>query len=302
MVRLEGLSKRYPQGGGVEGVDLEVGEGEVLVLLGASGSGKTTLLHLVAGLLLPDRGRVYLGGKEVTHLPPERRQVGYVFQDQALWPHLTALEHLLLVMPRPDRKEALALLERVGLLDHAGKRPGELSGGQRQRVGLARALARRPKVLLLDEPYSALDPVLREELRLEVRVLLKEMGTTALHVTHDPEEAMLLADRVGVMAEGRLLQVGSPEEVYEAPGSLAAFLALGRANLLPQDGEVLAFRQEWVREGGEVEALVLERRTLRGEVLCRARLPWGEAWVRLEARPGERVGLGFTRLLRFPQG
>ncbi|MCX7850816.1 hypothetical protein [Thermus sp.] len=125
-----------------------------------------------------------------------------------------------------------------------------------------------------------------------MRVLFKKMGTTALHVTHDPEETMLLADRVGVMAEGRLLQVGSPEEVYEAPGSLAAFLALGRANLLPQDGEVLAFRQEWVREGGEVEALVLERRTLRGEVLCRVHLPWGRPGC--ASRPGPGNGWGWA--------
>ncbi|TFU14323.1 ABC transporter ATP-binding protein [Thermus tengchongensis] len=299
MVRLEGVAKRFPGGGGVLGVDLEVGEGEVFVLLGASGSGKTTLLHLVAGLHLPDAGRVFLGGKEVTHLPPERRQVGYVFQDQALWPHLTALDHLLLVMPRPDRKEALGLLERVGLLDHAHKRPHQLSGGQRQRVALVRALARRPQVLLLDEPYSALDPVLREELRLEVRTLLKEQGTTALHVTHDPEEAMLLADRVGVMSQGRLLQVGSPKEVYLHPNSLESFLAFGRANLLRRDGEVLAFRQEWASPGGSLIAEVLERRELRGEVLCRVRLEWGEAWVRLEASPGTRVQLAIQPLLRF---
>ncbi|MFD3004570.1 ABC transporter ATP-binding protein [Thermus tengchongensis] len=300
MVRLEGVAKRFPGGGGVLGVDLEVGEGEVFVLLGASGSGKTTLLHLVAGLHLPDAGRVFLGGKEVTHLPPERRQVGYVFQDQALWPHLTALDHLLLVMPRPDRKEALGLLERVGLLDHAHKRPHQLSGGQRQRVALVRALARRPQVLLLDEPYSALDPVLREELRLEVRTLLKEQGITALHVTHDPEEAMLLADRVGVMSQGRLLQVGSPKEVYLHPNSLESFLAFGRANLLRRDGEVLAFRQEWASPGGSLIAEVLERRELRGEVLCRVRLEWGEAWVRLEARPGERLHLRIDPLLHFP--
>ncbi|GAA6755740.1 hypothetical protein Thermus77420_12160 [Thermus thalpophilus] len=299
MVRLQGITKRFPGGGGVEGVELEVAEGEILVLLGASGSGKSTLLNLVAGLITPDRGRVHLGGKDVTEAPPERRNVAYVFQDLGLWPHLTALDHLLLVMPKPNRKEALALLERVGLKDHAEKRPQELSGGQRQRVALARALARRPKVLLLDEPYSALDPVLREGLRLEVRTLLKETGITALHVTHDPEEAMLLADRIGVMSGGRLLQVGTPEEVYAQPNSLESFLAFGRANLLPVGAEVLAFRQEWVKGEGELEAVVLERRRLRGESLCRVRLPFGEAWVRLESRPGERVRLGIDPLLRF---
>ncbi|MFN3180121.1 MAG: ABC transporter ATP-binding protein, partial [Thermus sp.] len=191
--------------------------------------------------------------------------------------------------------------ERVGLLEHAHKRPHELSGGQRQRVALARALARRPRLILLDEPYSALDPVLREELRLEVRTLLKERGATALHVTHDPEEAMLLADRVGVMSGGRLIQVGSPKEVYQSPSSLESFLAFGRANVFHRDGEVLAFRQEWVARGGDLEAWVLESRTLRGETLSRVRLPWGEAWVRLEGLPGERVLLRIHPLLRFPK-
>lgn len=283
----------------MQGVSLEVHPGEILVLLGASGSGKSTLLNLVAGLLLPDRGRVFLGERDVTRLPPERRQVAYVFQDLGLWPHLTALEHLLLVMPRPDRKAAFALLERVGLLELAFRRPGELSGGQRQRVALARALAREPKVILLDEPYSALDPVLRESLRLEVRSLLKDMGATALHVTHDPEEAMLLGDRVGVMAEGRLLEVGPPQDLYARPRSLAAFLAFGRANVLPDGEGLLAFRYEEVAPGGPLTARVLERREVRGEVLCRVRLPQGEAWVRLEAFPGEEVGLTLLHPRRF---
>ncbi|WP_243031478.1 ABC transporter ATP-binding protein [Thermus altitudinis] len=301
MVRLEAVSKRFPKGGGVQEVDLAVEEGEVFALLGASGSGKTTLLNLVAGLLLPDAGHVYLAGRRVTHLPPERRGVGYVFQDQSLWPHMTALEHLLLVMPRPDRRRAMALLERLGMGEHAHKRPHELSGGQRQRVALARALAREPKVILMDEPYSALDPVLREELRREVRTLLKDLGITALHVTHDPEEAMLLADRVGVVHGGRMLQVGTPQELYERPNSLEAFLAFGRGNVFLLDGEVLAFRQEWVRPGGSLKGLVRERRILRGEVLCRVDLPFGEAWVRLDAWPGEEASLEISPLLRLPR-
>jgi ABC-type Fe3+/spermidine/putrescine transport system ATPase subunit len=300
MVSLLGLEKSFAPGQGVFGVDLEVAEGEVLALLGPSGSGKSTLLNLVAGLLFPDRGRILLGGREVTRWPPERRGVAYVFQDLGLWPHLTALEHLLLVMPRPDPKEALGLLERVGLGGLEGRKPQELSGGQRQRVALARALARRPQVILMDEPYSALDPVLRERLRLEVRALLKETGVTAIHVTHDPEEAMLLGDRVGVMSKGRLLEVDTPRRLYREPRTLAAFLAFGRANLLPEDGHLLAFRYEEVHLGGPLEALVLERREVRGEVLCRVRLPQGEAWVRLEGSPGERVRLGLAQMRRFP--
>jgi ABC-type Fe3+/spermidine/putrescine transport system ATPase subunit len=300
MVSLLGLEKGFAPGQGVFGVDLEVAEGEVLALLGPSGSGKSTLLNLVAGLLFPDRGRILLGGREVTRWPPERRGVAYVFQDLGLWPHLTALEHLLLVMPRPDPKEALGLLERVGLGGLEGRKPQELSGGQRQRVALARALARKPQVILMDEPYSALDPVLRERLRLEVRALLKETGVTAIHVTHDPEEAMLLGDRVGVMSKGRLLEVDTPRRLYREPRTLAAFLAFGRANLLPEDGHLLAFRYEEVHLGGPLEALVLERREVRGEVLCRVRLPQGEAWVRLEGSPGERVRLGLAQMRRFP--
>jgi len=301
-VRLQQVTKRFSGGKGVQGVNLEVAAGEILVLLGASGSGKSTLLNLVAGLLLPDQGRVFLAGKEVTHLAPERRQVAYVFQDLGLWPHLTALEHLLLVMPRADRNEALALLQRVGLAGLEKRQPHQLSGGQRQRVALARALARKPQVILLDEPYSALDPVLRESLRLEVRVMLKDMGATALHVTHDPEEAMLLGDRVGVMAEGSLLEVGPPGELYEQPGSLAAFLAFGRANVLPEPDGLLVFRTEGVAPGGPLPAKVLERRAVRGEVLCRVQLPQGEAWVRLEAQPGEEVHLTLLQPRRFASG
>jgi iron(III) transport system ATP-binding protein len=301
MVKLSGLTKRFPGGAGAYGVDLEVAEGEILVLLGASGSGKSTLLNLVAGLLLPDAGEVYLGGRPATRLPPEARGVAYVFQDLGLWPHLTALEHLLLVMPKPDRNAALALLERVGLLEHAHKRPRELSGGQRQRVALARALARQPRLVLMDEPFSALDPVLREGLRLEVRSLLRERGITALHVTHDPEEAMLLGDRVGVMSGGRLLQVDRPEEVYERPNSLESFLAFGRANLLFREGEVLAFRHEALAlhpEGWEAE--VVDAWRARGERLVRLRLPQGEVVGPLWASVGERVRILPRQYHRFP--
>ncbi len=324
MLRLEGLTKDFGQAG-VFGVDLELAPGEILAVLGASGSGKTTLLNLVAGLLEPDGGRILLGGEEVTRYPPERRGLGYVFQDHALWPHLSALEHVLLVMRRPNRQEALALLERVGLGGLEGRRPHQLSGGQRQRVALARALAARPRVLLLDEPYSALDPVLREELRLEVAALLRREGVGALHVTHDPDEALLIADRVAVMEGGRIVQVGPPEEVYARPQNLAAARAFGRLNLLevrveggrvrlgggdwPAEGleegvGLWAFRYEDLKPTGEGQGLpgrVLASFRGRGEGLCRVDLGLGEAVVRLEARPGERVWLAPVRALRvFP--
>nr|WP_279232355.1 ABC transporter ATP-binding protein [Thermus albus] len=287
-------------------MDLSLRRGEFFTLLGPSGCGKTTTLRLVAGFESPDRGEVYIGGQLVNNLPPERRPIGMVFQHYALFPNMTVFGNIAFplrlrrVPEREVRKRVGELLQMVHLAGLEGRYPKELSGGQQQRVALARALAREPKVILMDEPYSALDPVLREELRREVRTLLKDLGITALHVTHDPEEAMLLADRVGVVHGGRMLQVGTPQELYERPNSLESFLAFGRANLLQRDGEVWAFRQEWVRPGRDHRALVLERRTLRGEVLCRVELPWGEAWVRLDAQPGERVSLEIHPLLRFP--
>lgn len=323
MLRIEGLTKSFGKAG-VHRVSLGLGRGQILALLGASGSGKTTLLNLVAGLLLPDSGRIFLDGEDVTNLPPERRGLAYVFQDHALWPHLTVLEHLLLVMKEPRKEEALALLERVGLLGLERRRPHQLSGGQKQRVALARALAARPRLLLLDEPYSALDPVLREELRLEVASLLRAEGVGALHVTHDPDEALAVADRVAVLEGGRIVQEGLPAEVYARPNSLAAARAFGRLNLLPVevrggqvgwDGVVwpvegvqegpgfLAFRyEELVPSPAGLLARVEASYDGRGERLCRVRLGWGEAVVKLEALPGQEVRLAPVGLLRvFPR-
>ncbi|KGQ21239.2 ABC transporter ATP-binding protein [Thermus filiformis] len=237
-LRVEGLRKRY---GGLEvlaGVDLSLKEGEILALLGPSGSGKTTLLRIVAGLERPDAGRVYLFGQDVTHLPPERRGLGVVFQDYALFPHLTAWENVAFGLKGPRRREkALAALERVGLTLFKDRRPHELSGGQQQRVALARALAPGPRVVLLDEPFSSLDAGLRAATREEVRTILKGLGTAALLVTHDQEEALSFADRIGVLRGGRLEQVGTPEEVYLRPRTPFVAQFLGQTNLLPGEGQ-----------------------------------------------------------------
>ncbi len=321
-LKLVEVSKKFGNVG-VEGVSLEVPTGEIMAILGASGSGKTTLLNLVAGLLVPDKGHILWGTEKITRLPPERRGFAYVFQDHALWPHLSVLEHLLLVMPRPDRKEAQALLERVGLAGLEERRPHQLSGGQRQRVALARALARRPRLLLLDEPYSALDPVLREEIRLEVVGLLRREGVGALHVTHDPDEALAVAQRVAILEGGQLAQVGPPLEVYLRPQSLAAARAFGRLNLLEawaREGRVQIGGQAWPIEGQHqglgllafryedliphpagAEARVLETYSARGGLLYRVRLPEGEALVSLEqkANPGELLRLTPRRPLPF---
>ncbi len=225
---------------------LSVAEGETLALLGPSGSGKSTLLRLIAGLLRPDGGFLRFGGEDLTPLPPERRKVGFLFQDYALFPHLTVAENIAFGLvearwPKRAREARVEeLLERMELTPHAGKRPRELSGGEQQRVALARALASKPRLLLLDEPLGALDLRLREELLLFLRKTLKEEGVTTLLVTHDQGEAFLLAHRVALLREGKLVQVGRPEEVYARPQNAWAARFLGHKNLLsPEESQAL---------------------------------------------------------------
>lgn len=304
---------------GVAEVSLELGPGEILAVLGASGSGKTTLLNLVAGVLRPDRGKIFLGQADIAQWMPEQRRLAYVFQDHALWPHLSVLDHLLLVMKQANRKEALGLLEQVGLGSLENRRPHQLSGGQRQRVALARALAAQPRLILLDEPYSALDPVLREGLRLEVASLLRARGVSALHVTHDPDEALAVASRVAVMSQGRVVQIDDPARVYAQPATLAAAQAFGRLNLLPvkvSGGRVawgsgfipvqgireglglMAFRYENLQpQAGGEPGRVVEVYAGRGEQLCQVALKLGNVVVALEATLGSTVELAPSGLL-----
>ncbi|RTG93551.1 ABC transporter ATP-binding protein [Thermus scotoductus] len=237
LLTLVGIAKHFGEHEVLKGIDLEVYPGEILALLGPSGCGKTTLLRVVAGLESPDRGRIFLEGREITLLPPERRGIGFVFQDYALFPHLTALGNVAFGLKGKDRLErAKRALERVGMTLFQDRRPGELSGGQQQRIALARALAPGPKLVLLDEPFSSLDASLKASTREEVRKILKETGTTALLVTHDQEEALSFADRLGVMRGGRLEQVGTPEEVYLRPKTPFVAQFLGRTNLLSGEG------------------------------------------------------------------
>ncbi|GGM97109.1 ABC transporter ATP-binding protein [Thermus composti] len=230
------LEKAFP--GFRLALELGVAEGEVLALLGPSGSGKSTLLKLVAGLLAPDRGFIRFRGEDLTPLPPERRGVGFLFQDYALFPHLTVAENIAFGLvearwPKVAREARVEeLLKRMELTPHARKRPQELSGGEKQRVALARALAPRPRLLLLDEPLGALDLRLREELLFFLRRTLREEGVTTLLVTHDQGEAFLLAHRVALLREGRLVQVGTPEEVYARPKDAWTARFLGHKNLL----------------------------------------------------------------------
>src|SRR6187455_1189760 len=223
--RFEAVSKCFGAVAAVETLTLDIAQGEFFALLGPSGCGKTTLLRMLAGFETPSEGRIFLGGEDIVPVPPHRRPVNMMFQSYALFPHLTVAGNIAFGlkqdgMPRPEIEtrvgEMLALVRLDGLGE---RRPHQLSGGQRQRVALARALAKRPKVLLLDEPLSALDRKLREETRFELMELQKRLGLTFIVVTHDQEEAMTVADRIGVMNSGRLVQVAPPAVVYEQPDS-----------------------------------------------------------------------------------
>jgi iron(III) transport system ATP-binding protein len=247
-VRLEGVEKTFGLTRAVAGVSVEVRPGEVFAVLGPSGCGKTTLLRLIAGFERPDTGEVEVNGRLMAGprawVPPERRRIGLVFQDYALFPHLTALGNVGFGLPRRERAHAVRALELVGLQHRAENYPHELSGGERQRVALARALAPEPAVVLLDEPFSSLDASLRGHLRREVELILRDAGATAIIVTHDQEEALSLADRLAVMRDGRLVQVGPPEQVYLAPADRWAASFLGEVNVLAGRVEATGVRTE----------------------------------------------------------
>ncbi len=243
-VQVDNVWYSFPGGvTAVAGVSFELGSGELLCLLGPSGCGKTTLLRLIGGYLLPDQGCVRVGGRDVTAEPPERRRTGMVFQNGALFPHLSAIENVAFGLrvrgtPKAERlAKANEMLDWVGLTgDERARRPAALSGGQQQRVALARALAFGPELLLLDEPFASLDRALRERLREDLKRLQQKTGVTTVFVTHDREEALALGDRIGVLNRGTLLQAGTPEEVYRFPASAAVAESLGHRNLFRLTG------------------------------------------------------------------
>jgi putative spermidine/putrescine transport system ATP-binding protein len=252
-VRLAGLVKRFGGLAAVDDISVDIAAGEFFTLLGPSGSGKTTTLRLIAGFERPDAGQVILAGRDVTGLPPYAREVNTVFQDYALFPHMTVEQNIayglrIAGVPRAQRArrvdEALGMVRLQGL----GKRkPGQLSGGQRQRVALARAIVNRPRVLLLDEPLGALDLKLRHEMQAELKRIQAEVGITFIYVTHDQEEALTMSDRVAVFDRGRIAQVGSPAEVYEHPDT--AFVAgfVGTSNILERGSHSFTIRPEKIR-------------------------------------------------------
>ncbi len=310
------LTKHYAGSWAVAGASVTVAEGETLALLGPSGCGKTTLLRLIAGLARADAGSVDLAGQTLTgpgiHTPPEIRKVGMVFQDWALFPHMTVLDNVAYGLPRAEKAEgARRALALVGLADLGERYPHELSGGQAQRVAVARALAPQPRVLLLDEPFSNLDTEFRVALRSEVAGLMRDVGMTAIFVTHDQEEAFVVGDQVAVMRNGLVLQQGTPTDVYEYPATpwLASFV--GEANLLAGDaaggwattpvGDIMlntsesgpcrvVVRPEHLLIGNGDAGVVSAIEFYGHDTSYRVELPAGPIQVRAMAAPRFRVG------------
>jgi multiple sugar transport system ATP-binding protein len=278
-VRLNAVGKAFKDLQAVEDLSFTVGDGEFLVLLGPTGAGKTTTLRLVAGIETPDRGSIFIGGRDMTREPPAVRDVAFVFQQYSLYPHLTVYDNLAFPLRSPTRrvpKDAIrAKIEEVARLLHIEaklqNRATELSGGQMQRVAIGRALVRSPSIYLMDEPLSSLDAKLRAELRLELKRIQEDLGATILYVTHDQTEAMTMASRIGVIDRGRLIQIGSPREIYENPVSAYVASRLGQPGInlvpaslfrdsgLPAAATTLGLRTEHlalVRQGPGVAATV----------------------------------------------
>ena len=337
---LNGVTRRFGEHTAVDNISLELAAGELLALVGASGSGKTTTLRIVAGYENPDSGRVILDGRDITELPPQKRGFGMVFQHYALFPHMSVEDNVAFGLeargvPRATRLErARSALDSVGL-GSAGRRGIQsLSGGEQQRVALARALVIEPQVLLLDEPLSNLDPTLRQTTRDELRAMLRRVGVSALFVTHDQEDAFAIADRIAVIRKGKLLQVGTPEELYDRPASLGVASFIGRATILPAEpaGNRMALAIGGVRReftvtrppnatdtgrpmlvvlrpdalellppdaSGAWTGEVMSRRFAGGSSVYRVKMP-GDVTMEVESsmmgvREGDRVGVGISR-------
>jgi spermidine/putrescine ABC transporter ATP-binding subunit len=338
-VVLDDIWRRYGDVAALHPTSLTVGEGEFLTLLGPSGCGKTTLLRMIAGFVEPSGGRIRVDGQDITDLPPHRRNIGMVFQDYALFPHLTVAQNIGFGLRERGARRAQiaqrveALMAMIQLEGFANRLPSELSGGQQQRVALARAIAHPPAILLMDEPFAALDVKLREAMQLELRRIHRTLGLTTIFVTHDQAEAMVLSDAIAVMSAGRILQRGEPEALYSRPQSRFVATFLGRMNLIPAQqtgadaqgaiyvaqgvslratvsvsGEVsVGVRPEHLAllaPGGGAQGLNIVEAEVLGSLfqghLRQVHLRWGDADWMLEARaqdpapaPGDRVTIGW---------
>ncbi len=269
IVSIRNLSRTFGSVKAVDGVNLDIFSGEFLTLLGPSGSGKTTVLRMIAGFEKPDSGRIEIGGKDVTQLPPYERDVNTVFQDYALFPHMDVISNIGygLRVAGVAREEIVSraeqALEQVRLTGYGNRKPAQLSGGQRQRVALARALVNRPSVLLLDEPLGALDLKLREQMQIELKELQREVGITFIFVTHDQEEALTMSDRIAVFNQGNIEQLGTPREVYANPKSLFVSEFVGQTNKIMIDGNEINIRPEFI---------TVSKSTIRGDRTMKGKL------------------------------
>ena len=309
-LELKEIKKSFTEGEAVlDNISLEISKGEFITLLGSSGCGKTTTLRIIAGLEQPDAGSVWLDGREVTGLEPNQRDVNTVFQNYALFPHMNVAENIgyglkLKKVPKSEiRKKVSQMLELVQLEGYEKRKPSELSGGQKQRVAIARALVNNPKVLLLDEPLGALDLQLRRAMQIELKHLQKKLGITFIYITHDQEEAINMSDRIGVMHEGILEQLGTPNEVYYQPKTSYVADFVGNANILHKNGETFAIRSENILMNGEAvctqEAVVVEKSFAGGQLRILFRLPDGQTLtasrygIDNDLQPGQKVQIGW---------
>ena len=309
ILQLQQIRKSFANTEVLKGIDLEAGQGEFITLLGASGCGKTTTLRIIAGLELPDSGQVILEGHNITDWEPNKRDVNTVFQNYALFPHMNVADNVgyglkIRKVPKAEIAERVERALRLVQLEEYGKRmPDQLSGGQKQRIAIARAVINEPKVLLLDEPLGALDLKLRRQMQLELKRLQKQLGITFIYITHDQEEAINMSDRIGVMHEGVLEQMGTPNEVYYRPRTSYVADFVGNANILHKNGEALAIRSENIRMDGESvctqEAVVVEKSFAGGQLRILFRLADGQLLtasrygIDNDMQAGETVKIGW---------
>ncbi len=309
ILQLRQIRKSFDNTEVLKGIDLEAGQGEFITLLGASGCGKTTTLRIIAGLELPDAGQVILEGQDITNREPNKRDVNTVFQNYALFPHMNVSDNVgyglkIRKVPKAEIERKVEQALRLVQLEEYGKRmPDQLSGGQKQRIAIARAVINEPKVLLLDEPLGALDLKLRRQMQLELKRLQKRLGITFIYITHDQEEAINMSDRIGVMHEGILEQLGTPNEVYYQPKTSYVADFVGNANILHKNGETFAIRSENILMNGEAvctqEAVVVEKSFAGGQLRILFRLPDGQTLtasrygIDNDLQPGQKVQIGW---------